>query len=565
MKTNYICIDVETTGLEYKKDTITSFCIYNSENEEFLSESNLPSTATHNDYIVSLNMYIRRYIDSHIFIFHNAKFDLHMMDISPEIVDRMSIIDTTILAQYVDPRGSNKLGDLETKYFETNTKQTYLDKYGKDFNKWPSDILSEYNRKDVEITYLLAILLQPRVPTKFYLYQEKLLKALYRIEYNGFPFDAVRAEEVEKEFTKQYIQSLGDIHSWLSEYLEINGMQLDINTINFNSSKQVSKLLYETLEIEKPDRNNFPRGKAYDRIFTSTMTGKELLRTIKHPFIDLYLTSKEYKSTLTFIETYKSLSIESRLYPSFNITGTITGRLSCSRPNLQNIKKAKGDKFSPRSLFIPEIGEQLVSIDYQQQEIRMLAILSKDKNLLELVNRGIDMHLAVAQKMYGREVTKEERDVFKALHFAMLYGLSPDAMAFNMSLPVEEIYTLLDDYYNQFPRVKEWMDEIVSETEFTGELTLFTGRKWYTLPYAAYQGINAMIQGSSAEVTNMACIRLNNYFKENKVGRILSIIHDEFLFSLSDISCIPDLVKIMENEKLFGYKFLVDVEISESY
>ena len=147
----------------------------------------------------------------------------------------------------------------------------------------------------------------------------------------------------------------------------------------------------------------------------------------------------------------------------------------------------------------------------------------------------------------------------------MLYGLSPSALAFKMGRDEGEVIALIDEYYNEFPLVYEWMERAKFEAKYDGKITLWTGREWQALPYAEYQAINAYVQGSSAEFTNMASIRLNKYLKKSGCGRILSIIHDEFLFSLGDLDCIPKLVEIMEFKELFGVKFLTDTEISETY
>jgi DNA polymerase-1 len=149
----------------------------------------------------------------------------------------------------------------------------------------------------------------------------------------------------------------------------------------------------------------------------------------------------------------------------------------------------------------------------------------------------------------------------------MLYGLSPASLAYQLGKSEDETLWLMSEYYDNFPQVKMWMDEITTQTLVEKQLTLWTGRVWQAMPFdnMAYQGINAMIQGSSAELTNLSTIRLSSFLRSSNAGRILSIIHDEFLFSLNDTSVIPKLVEIMESEQLFGVKFLTDVEITETY
>ena len=214
-----------------------------------------------------------------------------------------------------------------------------------------------------------------------------------------------------------------------------------------------------------------------------------------------------------------------------------------------------------RYLFRPNKGEKLYSIDYQQQEIRMLAVLSQDKNLLELVNQGVDMHTVMGMKMFKKDtITKEERDVVKAINFGMIYGLGISAIAFKIGQPFDYAENMVSEFYLNFPDVKLWMDETTEKARIDGSITLFTGRIWDCLPGMAYQAVNAAIQGSCAELTALAVIRCNKFLKRNGSGSLISIIHDELLFSLRTDTLIPEIVKIMEMEKLFGIKFLTDVD-----
>jgi DNA polymerase-1 len=417
MHTNYFCFDVETTGLQFGVDKIISVSIAENGNVYFLHPlGNETLESFHVRAKTQLSILLENYVDTDTVIFnHNIKFDLRMAEIPPNLVDRLNVEDTTYLYHYLEPRKEKALSEIETDLFGTDVKKQFVDRYGKKFDLWPKDELEQYNKHDVELTVKLYHMLWGRVPTNFNSYMRRLLKAIYRIEYYGFPFDSEKASEVNRDFTNLKYEKLKEIYRCLKGYQVPSDI---IDSINFNSSKQLSNLIYNILKCKKPERNEFPRGKAFDKLFTATMTNAKLLERINHSFVTLYLELASIQSTLTFIKTYTELAVNNRLYPSFNITGTITGRLSCSKPNLQNIKKKSVDKFTPRSLFVPERGETLVSIDYQQQEIRMLAVLSGDKHLLSLVNQGIDMHTAVGTKMLGKsELTKEERGIFKNLHF----------------------------------------------------------------------------------------------------------------------------------------------------
>lgn len=144
----------------------------------------------------------------------------------------------------------------------------------------------------------------------------------------------------------------------------------------------------------------------------------------------------------------------------------------------------------------------------------------------------------------------------------MLYGLSIPAIAFKIGSDNQYADQLVTTYYETFPQVQQFMEQVKTEASVFGGLTLFTGRKWDCLPSMEYQAVNAIIQGSCAELTALAVIRVSNYLKKNNLGSVLSIIHDELLFSLKDENCIPEIVKRMQLEDLFGIPFLVDVDYS---
>lgn len=554
-----ITFDIETTGLQYKSDKVTSlaYSMYQEGESAFFYY-----TSENYDLPSLFQQVIKDWPDA-IYIGHNIKFDLRFLEIHPDIVDTLHIIDTTILYHFHFHRESKALGNIEKHIFDTNEKESYLLRNGKNFSNWPKDELREYNLSDVRLTKSVYKYLQSTTDKKFLDFQERYLKALYRMEYNGISFDSEKAEEMIADLSDRIILEDGEIRLMLWKCYGINA-----NEINFNSSKQLSKLLYDDLGINRPERNDFPRGKAFDKLFTATLTNADLLERLDHPFISDFLKLKKLVSFAKSIQTYKDTCVDTcvdnRLYPSFNITGTVTGRLSCSNPNLQNIPKKKDGIANVRSLFKPNKGEKLFSIDYQQQEIRMLAVLSQDQNLLELCMQGTDMHTIVGKKMFKvDELSKEKRDIVKNIHFGMLYGLSSSAIAFNIGQDIEYTDQLIFDYYNTFPDVERWMAETRYEAKIMGKITLFTGRVWTTLENADYQAVNAMIQGSCAELTGMSVIRVNNYYKRTGYGSLISIIHDELLHSVNNVECLTEVKSIMEMEKLFGVPFTVDIE--ESY
>lgn len=405
-----ITFDVETTGLDYAKDSLLSLVML-FENEDGVLSHHIWHVENHSDAEIKgvFSRFVRKYPDA-TWVAHNIKFDLHMLNVHPIIVDEMSLVDTTILYHYHYPRNQKKLGSIENHLFGSDLKSSYVEKYGKDYSKWPKSKLLAYQLWDVKLTHKL-LYLQEDIDERFLRFQERLIKTLYRMEYIGFPYNEGKADEVEKQLTTDLTLKMNDIIT------EAINHDIDITSVNLNSSKQVSKLFYGTLGIPKPERDKYPFGKTYDGWFTTTLTNKNLLQDISHPIVQKYLDVKATESDRRFLKTYKKHVVQGRIHPNFNATGAITGRLSCSAPNLMNIKKKGSGDTSLRSLFVANEGEQLVSIDYKQQEIRMLAWLSEDEELLRLCESGHDMHSEMGRVVFGDSYNDEKRTVIKNLNF----------------------------------------------------------------------------------------------------------------------------------------------------
>ena len=154
---------------------------------------------------------------------------------------------------------------------------------------------------------------------------------------------------------------------------------------------------------------------------------------------------------------------------------------------------------------------------------------------------------------------------YESRDYMLLYGLSTVSLAYQIGKSVDDAQDLLDDYFDQFPTVREWMDSITDQSMTRRRITFWSGRVWYPFQDKHYQSINAAVQGSSADLTSLAAVQINKYLLTSGYGSILSIVHDEFLLSLSNTNCIDDIQEIMGMEKLFGMKFTTDVDILSSY
>lgn len=258
--------------------------------------------------------------------------------------------------------------------------------------------------------------------------------------------------------------------------------------------------------------------------------------------------------------------ITGKIHTSFNQTVTATGRLSSSNPNLQNIPVRGDDGKEIRKAFIPENGCEFFSADYSQIELRIMAHLSQDQHMLAAFNNNYDVHAATAAKIYHKpieEVTKDERRKAKTANFGIIYGISAFGLSERLNISRREAKELIDNYFKEYPRIREYMDESIEKAREKGYIETILNRRRY-LPdinssnsvvrgYAERNAINAPIQGSAADIIKIAMVRIYKRFKEeNMRSKMILQVHDELNFSV-----FPD-----EKEKV---KNIVVEEMEKAY
>ena len=281
------------------------------------------------------------------------------------------------------------------------------------------------------------------------------------------------------------------------------------------------------------------------------VTSEEVLQELKHKneIVERIL---EYRGLKKLIGTYvdalpKLINPETgHIHTSFNQTVTATGRLSSSDPNLQNIPVRGEDGKEIRKAFVPEEGCKFFSADYSQIELRVMAHLSGDKNMIEAFREGYDIHAATAAKIYKKpieEVSRDERTKAKRANFGIIYGITVFGLAERLDIDRKEARQLIDDYFNTFPQVREYMDISIANAREKGYAETFFHRRRY-LPdinsrnatvrgFAERNAINAPIQGSAADIIKVAMIRIYKRFKREGIrSKMILQVHDELNFSV---------------------------------
>ncbi len=368
----------------------------------------------------------------------------------------------------------------------------------------------------------------------------------------------------------------------LKEYVDIeynNIKNIAGLEINPNSPKQLAAYLYDKLGLKGAKKNK----SGYS---TDEDTLKDL--RITYPTYDELISSiLKYREINKLYSTYTlnllEYVVDGRIHTDFKQTGTATGRLSSSNPNMQNIPQKGEYAEILRSSFIAKKGYKLVSLDYSQIELRILAHLSKDDNLIKAFNENKDIHTMTALNIFhlnsSQEVTHDIRRIAKAVNFGILYGLSSFGLARDTKVSRKEAQTFIDGYFNLYPKVKIFIDEIINQTKENGYCSTILGRKRNIYDINSHNAnirtraermaVNAPIQGSAADIIKIAMIKCDKYIKENNIdAKCILQIHDELIFEVNEniTSEFTEKVKnIMENVVTLSVPLLVNAEIGDNW
>ena len=389
--------------------------------------------------------------------------------------------------------------------------------------------------------------------------QEGLTSLMEEIE---LPFVKVLAD-MEIEGVRIDVNELAKMSENLSSRLhdiEQQVYELAGGEFNISSPMQVGEVLFERLKID-PKAKRTKRG-AYS-------TTEEILEKYRNtqPIVDKILQIRGLKKLLsTYINALPELinPATGKIHTSYNQTVTATGRISSTNPNLQNIPVRTDDGREIRRAFIADEGCEIYSADYSQIELRLIADMSGDENMIEAFNSGADIHRATAAKVYGvalEEVTDEQRRYAKTANFGIIYGISAFGLSERLSISRGDAKKLIDGYYESYPQMRQYMDETLEQVRKDGYVSTIKGRRRY-LPdinsrnavvrgYAERNAVNAPIQGSAADIIKVAMIDIAREFaKEGLRSKMIMHVHDELVFNVvnDELARVKEIVKRnMEN------------------
>ena len=502
---------------------------------------------------------------------HNLKYDALVLRCHG-LLPTPLIFDTMLAAWLVEP-ASRRLGLKDMAELELDVSMTHIEALigtGRNQRSMAEVAIADvapYAAADAEVPLRLQPILTRRLQehNALRIFEEMempLLPVLEQMEFNGISLDVELFKKLSSEYNSRLVEIEKQVYAAVGY------------PFNLNSTQQLSKALFETLKLVPPDAGNKTKSGHYS---TSASVLEDLRG--KHPVVDALL---EFRELSKLVSTYLDalpLQVNSRtgrVHTSFNQTGSVTGRLASSDPNLQNIPTRTETGQQVRKGFIAAPGQVLLSVDYSQIELRIAAHMSGDQAMLDAFRAGQDIHATTAAAIYDvplDQVTKEQRRHANAINFGLIYGMSAFGLAAGTDLTLAEAENFVRDYFVHFPRVKEYLDGIRRLAAQQGYVETLLGRRRYfpnlkNPPTAQIrareerEAINAPIQGTAADILKLAMIRLPSELERAGLqAKMLLQVHDELLLECpkEELHETARLVrKVMENTYQLSIPLLCD-------
>ena len=568
------CFDTETTGLDPRTEEIVGLAIsFKSHSAYYISfpDNRIEATNIFNEF---RNLFANKSIRK---IGQNIKYDIAILK-QYEIEVVGEIFDTMIAHYLMQPDLRHNLNFLSEQYlgYKPISIEELIGKKGANQNSMRNvsfDKITDYACEDADLTFRLKEIFEKELE-KNYLdnlsstLEMPLIPVLADMENSGVKVDTFALNEFAKELNVELIKTEEKI-------IEQSGVQF-----NISSPKQLGEVLFDHMKLDPNAKKT--KTKQYS-------TSEETLQKIsdKHPIIQDILEFRSLKKLLsTYVEALPKLINKKtdKIHTSYQQAVASTGRLSSKNPNLQNIpiREARGREI--RKSFIPsDENHLLLAADYSQIELRIMAHLSQDANMIEAFKNNADIHTSTAANIFHVEnindVTSDQRRIAKSANFGIIYGISAFGLSQNLHISRSEAKQLIDEYFNSFPMVKEYMDKSIATARNRGYVETMMGRKNMLNDINSRNGIvrgnaeryaiNAPIQGSAADIIKLAMIDIYNELKKKKYNtKMILQVHDELVFDVykPELEDIKVLVKSkMENAIKLSIPLTVDMGIGENW
>lgn len=557
MNAKEFCFDTETTGLDALTAEPIGLALSVKAGEGYYVKISQPS---------DLEFFRPAFESEALKIAQNLKYDLQILrnygiEVKPPFFD-------TMLAHYlIEPDKRHNMDELSRQYlrYDPVSIETLIGKKGKNQLKMSEvdvEKVKEYAAEDADITFQLKQSLNP------YLVSRKAEDVFNKIEIPLVPVLADMEREgirVDADFLRQYSKEIA------SEVVEIERRIYEQAGEKFNiaSPLQLGKILFEKLQLD--DKAKKTKTGQYQ-------TGEDILVKLAHKSSivqDILDFRGLQKLKSTYVDALPELINPNtgRVHTTFNQAVAATGRLSSTNPNLQNIPVRSEKGREVRKAFVPRNEEYvIVSADYSQIELRVIASISGDEGMMDAFNNNLDIHAATAAKVFGvalDAVTKEQRYKAKSVNFGLIYGQGAFGLAENLGITRTEAKEIIDSYFTQFPQIKSYMNTVIESARSKGYVETLMGRRRYlrdinsanatVRSFAERNAINAPIQGTAADMIKLAMINVQNTLKKmNCRSRMILQVHDELLFDVHKDE-LNELKEVIKNEMQLAMPLKVPV------
>ena len=507
---------------------------------------------------------------------HNIKFDIQVLH-KYNVKVSSPIYDTMVAHYLINPDMRHNLDTLSESYLNYSpiSIESLIGKKGKNqisMRDVSIDKITDYASEDSDITLQLKSIFDKEIEVNnlskiFYDIEIPMINVLSEMETEGIKIDTSYLEKLDKEFEE-------DLEKLKKEIFKKSGEEF-----NLNSPKQLGEILFDKLKlVSKPKKTKTGQYSTSEEVLSSLANDHKIIEDIL-----------EWRSLDKLQNTYvKSLpnevsSLTNRVHSSFNQTVTTTGRLSSNNPNLQNIpiRTANGQKI--RRAFIPRGSDYiLMAADYSQIELRVIASMSNEENMIDAFVNNQDIHTMTASKIYNvdpENVTREQRGNAKTVNFGIIYGVSAFGLSQQTDLNRSESKVMIDNYFINYPGLKKYMSDQIDFARNNGYVETIMGRRRYLQNINSQNNmlrsssernaINAPIQGSAADIIKIAMININSELKKQSLkSKMLLQVHDELVFDVhkSEKDKIKDIVKTtMESAVKLKVPLKIDLEFGKNW
>lgn len=567
-----VCFDTETTSLNELEAELVGMSFSYKKGLAYY----IPLSENREEVLQTLEIFRPFFEKENLLkVAHNLKFDYKVLK-QYDITVKGAMFDTMIAHYLLNPDGRHGMDYLSEVYlnYKPVSIETIIGKKGKkqgNFRDADLRTQTDYAAEDADVTFQLYELFAPQLKKEnleelFYNIEMPLMEVLAKMELAGISLD-------EKWLAQESVDLENDLKGLEAKIFELSGEEF-----NMNSPRQLGEILFEKMQLDPKAKKTKTGQYATSEDVLQKLSSKHEI--IKH--ILEYRTYQKLKSTYVDALPSQIDKDDNRVHTNFSQTTAATGRLASVNPNLQNIpiRTLRGQQI--RGAFVSGEGKKIISADYSQIELRLIAEISGEENMIKAFQDGEDIHASTAAKLFKiplAEVSKTQRSQAKTVNFGIIYGQGAFALAEQTGLSRTEAKQMIEAYFETYPKLKEYMAEQVNKARQLGYVETILGRKrhlkdinsnnFVVRGHAERNAVNAPVQGSAADIVKIAMIKIDRELEEQQLKtKMLLQVHDELVFEApaDEIESASQLIKTeMENALKTQVPLLVEIGVGDNW